>query len=175
VSDRDFDFKPPPPRREARRFEPPPWERDQFEQRERELEAQRKAEQEAAEAEAEEQGVAQAATESEQDAHGMQPGVSAEPGPKAEVDEKQVELMMLGLRAEEPETLAGAWAVSVGAGAVVAAVGLALGVWGIVALLTRASGTSGAIGGMMLLALGLCFLGIGGWLIFGVLRQRGVL
>ena len=98
----------------------------------------------------------------------MQPGVSAEPGPKAEVDEKQVELMMLGLRAEEPETLAGAWAVSVGAGAVVAVVGLALGVWGIVALLTRASGTSGAIGGMMLLALGLCFLGIGGWLIFGV-------
>ena len=49
MSDQGFDFGPAPPKREARQFEPPPWERDQFEQRKRE-EAEREAAEQAARA-----------------------------------------------------------------------------------------------------------------------------
>jgi hypothetical protein len=95
--------------------------------------------------------------------------------PKAELDEKQVALMMLELRAEEPVTLQGAWAVNLGAGGIVGLVGLVIMVWGIVALVNRKLGTTGTLGGMVLVAFGVGFVAIGGWLIYRALRQRGVL
>jgi hypothetical protein len=187
VSDQGFDFGPPPSKREARPFEPPPWERDQFEQHRREL-AEREAAAQAARdqvlAEQEaarlvEQGVAvSAAAETDgaqPEAAGENDEVPAAAVPRAEVDEKQVALLMLGLRAEEPRALEGAWVVNLAAGAVVAMVGFASGIWGAIALSKRGMPVAGTLGAFVLLAFGLGFLGVGGWLIFKALRQRGVL
>jgi hypothetical protein len=183
VSDDGFDFGPAPPRREVRRFEPPPWEQEQFDRHARE-----QAERDRALAEAQEAAQPAAASGTGErlgeDAVGgttadQEPGGSrgeeagAESGPKAQVDEKQVAMMMLELRTEEPPTLAGVWMVILGAGIVVALVGLVVAIWG-VAVLVRL-GKTGALGGSVLLVFGLTFAGIGGGLIFKALRQRGVL
>ena len=89
------------------------------------------------------------------------------------VDEKQVELMMLELKAEEPAALEGAWKVAITAGVVVALVGIVIGIWGAAAIARR--GQAGLLGGMVLVTFGLAFVGIGAWLVYGALRQRGVL
>jgi len=192
VSDQGFDFRPPSERREAKQFEPPPWERDQFERHKRE-QAEREAAAEAARAQVlAQQEAAQAAEESagltesgaavtggdapETGAIGSGGVVRAsEAAPEAEIDEKQVALMMLDLRAEEPPALEGAWVVNLAAGLIVALVGFASSIWGGVALSRRGLPVAGTLGGFILLAFGLGFLGLGGWLIFKALRQRGVL
>jgi len=192
VSDQGFDFRPPSERREARQFEPPPWERDQFERHKRE-QAEREAAAEAARAqvltEQDATRVAQEAAESPEPTAGAGAGESSETGaigsggevrvseaaPQAEIDEKQVALMLLDLRAEEPPALEGAWVVNMAAGLIVALVGFASSIWGGVALSRRGLPVAGTLGGFILLAFGLGFLGLGGWLIFKALRQRGVL
>lgn len=191
MSDQSFDFGPPPPRREPRQFEPPPWEREQFERHKREQaerDAQEKllAEQEAARAA--EQPVAQGA-EPEHATAGPMPGPASAPEvaagsgqsptapseAKRAVDEKEVALLMIGLRAEESPVLEGAWVVNVVAGAVVALVGLASSIWGVAAMARKGMPVAGTFGGLVLLTFGLGFLGLGGWLVFKALRQRGVL
>jgi hypothetical protein len=82
---------------------------------------------------------------------------------------------MLGLREEEPKTLSKAWFVSFVAGAIVGLVGLTITVWGAAALFNGKLGEAGKLGGMVMVVFGLAFFGIGGWLIYGALRQRGVL
>jgi len=203
VTQDDFDFGPPPPRREPRRFEPPPWERDQFERHWKEQAEREQAEREAAAA------AAQQVQDAEPEAADEVAAVAADAGPAAppeeqssedrprahvnrleespegeeqvashvpagqRLDEKQVELMMLELKAEEPPVLRGAWKVSLGAGVVVGLIGIVVGVWGIVAIARL--GSAGAFGGMVLVAFGLAFVGIGGWLVFGAMREQGVL
>ena len=200
MSQDGFDFGPPPPRREPRRFEPPPWERDQFERRARaqaELEKARlEAEQaaRAAEAAAQAPGVglgvgekaqpsppAQPASEERPRAHVNDPAADGARATQAvppklakqPVDDKQVELMMLELKAEEPPALEGAWKVATASGAVVALVGIVIGIWGAAAIARL--GQAGLLGGIVLVTFGLAFVGIGGWRVYGALRQRGVL
>jgi hypothetical protein len=189
VSDQGFDFGPTPPRREARQFEPPPWERDQFERNKREIAEREAAAQEArAKVVAEEeaalvaQQMADAATAEASAGAGaartLGEGAAAQPetpAPKAEIDEKQVAMMMLGLRAEEPPALEGAWVVNLVAGGVVALIGFASAIWGVTALARKGLPAAGTLGGVILLGFGLGFLGVGGWLVFKALRQRGVL
>ncbi len=79
MGDQDFNFRPPTERREPKQFEPPPWERDAFDEM-----ARTKAEQEAAEAEAAAAAEAELAREAEAE-------VAREAAP--------------GARAEEPEPL----------------------------------------------------------------------
>jgi hypothetical protein len=190
VSDQGFDFGPTPPRREARQFEPPPWEREQFERHKRE-QAESEAAAEAARAKvlAEQEAArpVEQATESaaepssipdQGEAEAARKGQEAQPAtaaPKAEVDEKQVAAMLVGLRAEEPVALEGAWAVNLAAGGVVALIGFASAIWGVTALMKKGLPAAGTLGGLVLLGFGLGFLGIGSWLVFKVLRQRGVL
>ncbi|MDR3687574.1 MAG: hypothetical protein P4L93_11520 [Coriobacteriia bacterium] len=192
MSDQGFDFRPPSERREARRFEPPPWERDQFEQRAREQaereaaaevaraevlaqqEAARAAEQAAEPPEPKSGAIAGESVEGEALQQGAELRTSAE-AHTAELDEKQVALMMLDLRAEEPPALEGAWVVSMAAGLIVALIGFASAIWGGVALSKRGLPVAGTLGGFILLAFGLGFLGLGGWLVFQALRQQGVL
>ena len=204
MSQDGFEFGPPPPRREPRRFEPPPWERDQFERRAREqaelekarLEAEQAARAAEAAALAEAAGIsvgvgagekaqpsppAQPASEERPRAHVNDPAAdgarakqAVAPKPaKQPVDDKQVELMMLELKAEEPPALEGAWKVAATAGAVVALVGIVIGIWGAAAIARL--GQAGLLGGIVLVTFGLAFVGIGGWLVYGALRQRGVL
>lgn len=89
------------------------------------------------------------------------------------VDEKQVELMMLELKAEEPTALKGAWMVAVGAGIFMALVGIVIGILGAAAM--ARVGRAGWFGEMVVVTFGLAFVGIGAWLVYGALRQRGVL
>jgi hypothetical protein len=185
VSDQGFDFQGPPPRRQPRPFEPPPWEKDQFEQRAREQAERERAEKEAAGVAAEAQAAAleqpapegSAAVEADRPTPQQGSDGQARPstGAKAALDERQVELMMLGLREEEPKTLSKAWFVSFVAGAIVGLVGLTITVWGAAALFNSKLGEAGKLGGMVMVVFGLAFFGIGGWLIYGALRQRGVL
>jgi hypothetical protein len=103
-------------------------------------------------------------------------GEPAEPAPapaKEPVDEKEVALMMLELKAQEPAALEGAWKVALASGAVVGLVGLVIGIWGAVGIARL--GSAGTVVGMVLIGFGLAFAGIGGWLVFSALRQRGVL
>lgn len=199
MSDKGFDFQPPPPRRQPRQFEPPPWEKDQFEQLARERAEQERLEQEAAlaaqaetERAAAEQSAQNEALGSAEQAAGVAPaggddGAPADEAvavgaegqstaePRAVLDERQVELLMLGLREEEPEPLAGMWLVGLAAGAVVVLVGLAISVWGTAAMFNSKLGSTGKFGGTVLVVFGLAFVGVGGWLVYGALRQRGVL
>ena len=178
MSDQGFDFQQPPPRREARRFEPPPWEKELFEQRAREQAERERLERESAEK--------QAALEAERTAgdtpaavgevEALQAGEAPRPsGPKRELGEKQLELMMIGLRAEEPDSFTWVWLVSTAAGVVVGLVGLAIGVWGATVVARRALGQTSAFAGMVMIAFGLTLVGIGGWLAYKSLRQQGVL
>jgi hypothetical protein len=195
VSDKGFDFQPPPPRRQPRQFEPPPWERDQFERQARERAEQERIEKEAAQAEAaraapeqptkkdagiSEQVAQPVSTASDGGEGGAEPtSADVEERPAAEprtvLDERQVELLLLGLREEEPESLAGLWLVGLTAGAVVMVVGLAISLWGTAAMFNSALGSTGKLGGTVLVVFGLAFVGVGGWLVYGALRQRGVL
>jgi hypothetical protein len=168
VSEDGFDFGPSPPRREARRFEPPPWELEQFECRAREQAEREKVSPEAVGSEA-----AGNPGEGPGDDTAEEASRDTESGTKAQIDEKQVAMMMLELRTEEPPTLTGVWMVILGAGVVVAFVGVVVAIWGVLALVRL--GRTGALGGMVLLVFGLTFAGIGGGLIYKALRQRGVL
>ena len=177
MSDQGFDFQ-PPPRHRARRFEPPPWEREAFERF-----SQQEAERQAAIAEAQRQ-------ESDVDgAEASEPGPSTPAGPeaasapadtvteapRAKLDEKQVAEMMVELKADEPPALPHAWLVSAASGAVVVLIGLIVAVWGTAALARGRTGAIAAAAGAVLLLFGIGFSAVGGWMVFKALRQRGVL
>jgi len=200
VSDQDFNFRPQPPRREAKTFEPPPWEKDQFERLAKERSAQEVAERAAAEVLIERHPQEAAAEPAESaasveapagaadaDAEGAAsagpltqptPEVPAAPSPTlagGQIDEAQLAVMMMGLRAEEPPALGGAWVIALVSAIVMGAVGIVLLIWGIVALTRPNMGAIGTMGGTALLLFGLIFMGACIWLGLRTLRQRGVL
>lgn len=163
-----------------RGFEPPPWEREQFD----ELARRRQAE---ADAEA----AALAASLERREAPGAPPGPEPEtaaadttaPEPEAPEpvvrktavppDEAQVDVMMMGLKAQEPEALAGAWVVPMAAGAVIVLVGLVLGVFGVIGLVSAGKGppSQSMVSGVILMA-ALAMIGLGGWLLWKSLKTR---
>jgi len=180
VSDQDFNFNPPPPRREAKKvFEPPPWEKEQFEELARRKEAERIAAEALAAAAAQQQIPAQpvqpAASQEAypQEAQPVAPQQAASAAPVAQPpmveraqgagegeaakEDPRIEAMMLGLRNEEPSFGEDVWKISVGAGAVLAAIGAVFVVWGIVALAaTRGAGFAASFGGVVLTVFGSC-------------------
>jgi len=164
-----FDFT-RPEKREAKSFEPPPWEAAAFE----ELRRQR----------AEEERAAEDAGTTEQPsmrwvALPQEEGDSEEGSvdqPPRRVDEGEVMLMMAGLAAEEPSVEKGLHTAAIVAAAVMAAFGTVLMVWGVVALAgSRESGRVGVIGGSLFFFFGVAATGFAVWLIVRTLRQRGVL
>lgn len=190
LSDQDFNFSPPPERREAKTFEPPPWERDQFDELQR-----RRAEQPATDAGAEAasaapavapQTVAQPAIripevipETAEQAEGTAAAVAAvapAQSVKPEVDERRVAELMFRLRAQEPPAFSDAWKYGMAAAFVSAVFGLMLVVWAIVVLVNmKRTGVTGAFGGAVMMFFGAGLTGVGAWLAVRILRQRGVL
>ena len=159
-----------PRRREAKPFEPPPWEREAFDELARQQERDQQ-EQEPGQEQAAEQCVAEPAA----------PDVSDEPpvrveGRTRDLDESSVEMMLLALKDEEPDTSAGIWKVGLAAGAVVGAIGLVLVVWGAVALArTMDVGPVGWVGSLVIGLMGVGFVILGLWLAGRSLRKQGVL
>lgn len=202
MSDQDFNFRPQPPKREAKTFEPPPWEKDQFERLARQRSAQEAAERAAAEVLIERQPQEPAAEPAGPTASGEAPVGTVEPevagaersteGSRTQrpteaaaapnpartsghVDEAQLAVMMMGLRAEEPPALGGAWVIALVSAIVMGAVGIVLLIWGVVALTRSNLGAIGTMGGSVLLLFGVIFMGACIWIGLRTLRQRGVL
>jgi hypothetical protein len=177
-----------PNRRPPNSFEPPPWERAQFEELERRREEARQ-EDELATALAAQDAVPVQAAQAEEEAPAVAPQseataqtapppvATANPGadPPAGIDDKAVEAMLLQLRAEEPAHDESLWKVSLAFSGFSAVIGSILLVWGAAALMRTGSSAAGMIGGAILLAFGGLFVGIGAWLAARSLKERGVL
>ncbi|MDI6711684.1 MAG: hypothetical protein QMD96_00445 [Anaerosomatales bacterium] len=124
------------PRREPRKFEPPPWERDAFE------ELRRRKEQEQAERELEEALQRAEAVESADETRQPGPAEQAAPVPPAAtedgaaaadgssgLDERLVERMLIQLSLEEPKATQHVGAFANAVAAAMAAAGLGFVVW----------------------------------------------
>jgi hypothetical protein len=192
VDDQGFDFRQPAHTREPKRFEPPPWEREAF------ADLERKREQEAAAAQAPTEPEGAPAEPSPPVPDDTEAAQSAGPGAHAggqpadggngdapagvgdagaePLDERVVIEMMAGLAAEEPSAKTSFFAVGVGSAIVLVAIGGVLMVWGMAALVgARATGWVGQMGGVGLGMFGVFFFGMGVWLLYRTLKQRGVL
>ncbi len=198
TDDHGFDFR-QRERRETKRFEPPPWEQNQFEEL-----ARKRTEEEAAQAEAQaaaEAGAqAQAAAEqaaaqpeaTEAEAAAPTPAEVPE-GPPSEaaaapavtqppaalpggLEDARVNEMLAELASEEPPVSRDIWKVGVATGGVMVALGVVFLFWGIAALVAaRRTGSVGVLGGAVLLFLGVGFTAGGTYLVVKNLRQQGVL
>jgi len=169
VEDQGFDFK-PGQKREAKRFEPPPWERDAFErlQRGRELEAEPTP--------APEAPAAQAAEEPENVAEGRADAWAEDRAQGAQPDEATMTEMLADLAAQEPPASRDYLGVSIGAALILGALGGMLVVWGMAALVSAGrTGWMGQVSGVGLGLFGAFFFGMGVWLLYRTLKQRGVL
>jgi hypothetical protein len=182
ASDGDMHF-PPGQRREKPTFEPPPWEKDRFDdlaKQRQEAEAAQKLLEveepvepspEAAEALAEEPlGVAEQ-PEPEADEEQAEAGEA-----KPELDPKHVELLMMGLRSEEPRAEDTYWKITTAAGVASALIGLLLTTGGLVAMATpKRPGAGPMLFVTLLMLFGIGFIVGGVWVVINALRQRGVL
>ena len=186
MADHDFDFG-VRERRETKRFEPPPWERDQFEEL-----ARKRADEEAAEAKAAAERSATQAGAAEAEAAGQtlvelseetpsEAGATAEAAeepavPAGALEDARVMEMLTELASEEPPASRGLWKVSVAIGGVMVALGAVFLFWGMAALVAaRRAGAVGTFGGIVLLLFGAGFVAGGAYLAVKNLRQQGVL
>lgn len=177
MSDQDFNFAPPPAKRDRPKpFEPPPWEREQFDELERQKQHGAVAEVAAAErVEPEQESPAPEVPKREPSEAGGAPRDSDGERPqRTGPSEESIAAMLVQLKGEEPPVIAGVWQVSLAASFVVAVIGLALSVVGVVAL-GKQYGAVGSFGGFVLLLFGIGFIGAGIWVAYQTLRQRGVL
>jgi len=149
--------------RTPRRFEPPPWERDQFEELRRRRESERPAPgPEAGDALA--QGVVAAA----------QPAASGADG-EAEALPAEVDVMMMELVAQEPDAVGPFRMAGLILAAIVGIVGIGTVIAGVVGLVMQGGrgGAMGALAASIVIAFGLLLVAGGGWLTVLALRQRG--
>ncbi len=195
MSDQEFNF-PPAERREPKQFEPPPWERDAFEQLEQAKQAEAEdaaraaAEQAAREAEAAEAARAAEATRAaeSESAENAAPApavvaatpaeASAEDGESNGPDEAQLTEMMAGLRAEEPTSMQSYGAIAIALSVFTGLVGVVMLIWAMAMFVSanaRGTGRVGTVSGSIVAFFGALFIGLSVWVAVRTLRQRGVL
>lgn len=177
MGDQDFDFSPPPPRRERKEFEPPPWEKDKFAELAKRV-----------------TDVTPPVVDSENGSHqapafvepvvitkqaAPEPDTRSEPKPEVLLAEGRVTAMLFELRAEDPPADRGFNKIRLIAGVVLLALGILLVIWAavmiVVALQRGAQGRTGLMVGLTVLMFGAAFAGTGAWFVFKSLRQQGVL
>lgn len=157
------------PKREARQFEVPPWERDQFEalQKRREEDAPQAPEQPIAE---EQQSSPTAASETEELL--IVPGPKAAPQPAvqkakpAAVPDAEVDAMLAALQAQEPTVDEHLKPVTVFASAIAMLLGVSMFAWGLFALMRAQKTMVSVIGAFIVLGMGVVFGATGflaGW------------
>lgn len=198
TDDQGFDFR-PRERRKTKRFEPPPWEQNQFEELARkraEQEAAQAEAQAAAEAEAEAQAAAEQTAAEAEEAQAeaavetlaeapeepsseavAEPAITMPPAtPPRGLEEARMTEMLADLASEEPPVSRGIWKVGVATGGVMVALGAVFLFWGMAALVAaRRTGSVGVFGGAVLLFFGVGFVAGGMYLVVKNLRQQGVL
>ncbi len=182
-------------RRDRRSFEPPPWERDQYE--ELDQQAGKKTEESGGE------GAAPAAQAPVADAPAAAAAPTAIPaeagggttrlspadvpevvpanrrggaGPGGdEIDPAQMAELMAGLKSEEP-TASGFWKLGLAVAAGMVVLGAVMMVWGIVGLMaTRGAGQVGWMAAAVLISFGIGFIAVGAWFAYKNLQKQGVL
>jgi hypothetical protein len=164
-----FDFT-QPERREPKGFEPPPWEKEAFE------ELRRRREQAPAQADAVEGAESGVPGAIEEPAGVAEEKPTTGDGSPRVVEDREVVVMLASLAAEEPNAQHGIHAVALSAAAVLVVFGLVLVVWGVVALVRSGrTGDVGLLGGSLFLFFGVAAVGFAVWLTVRTLRQRGVL
>lgn len=178
MTDQGFDFRGAPERRPPKQFEPPPWERDAFE----ELQRQRAAE-EVAEAAHELEAELEAPGEPEPSA--SEAVVEPEPmAPQGEQERKgpseaEVIELLSDLAREEPDPRAPAMKVTIGASLFLMPLGIMLVAWGVVAFVKANAAFANAgvarTGAATMMFFGAGFIASAFWLIYRLMKQRGVL
>jgi hypothetical protein len=179
MDEQGFDFK-PEERREPKRFEPPPWEQAAFEELERTRAAQapREPKQQREEEESGQPNEPPASKEQESAPSAAVPRTDGDvgPGQPTALDESQVIEMLAGLSEEDPARPRSYFTVAFGAGLFLVAVGGVLIIWAMAALVSsRQTGSVGQWSGAGLGMFGAFFLGMGAWMLYRTLKQRGVL
>ncbi|MDP2400729.1 MAG: hypothetical protein Q8M66_02010 [Actinomycetota bacterium] len=172
-----------PDKRPAKQFEPPPWERSQFE----ELQKSRRAEEDDAHIEQEisritEDSETNARTELSAQSAAVVTAASSDavpitPAPPVseptDVDPAVLE-MLVKLSAEEPPPSEAIWKVGLLSSLTVASLGVMMLVWGIIGLVSAASESpAGRMGGVILMTFGAGFIGLAAWMTNRSLKQRG--
>ena len=165
-------------RREKPKFEPPPWEREAFDQL-----ARRRAQAAAEAAEnvtAPEAGAgatvaleagAGATVALDAGGTGAEEAVSPVAPEAGAPDEAQVELMLRRLR-EEEESAPGTERIAQVAGVITAAIGVAMTIVGLIELVRSKSGLA-VLGGVTVAVFGLGSLALGAWVWMGSKRVKG--
>ncbi len=173
-------------KKRPRSFEPPPWEREQFEElaRRREQEARLREERTRAEAEAEEamrRVAAQASTAAEERQPAAEGGTEAVPGAETSVvptgGDDPAKRLLFQLQAEEREQYGGSiWRFGIAAAVLLAVIGC-----GMLAISVRAaartteSGMAGLVGSAIIGIVGTLILGIAVWQGVRSYEKRGEL
>ena len=175
-----------PGRRDPSQFEPPPWEKEQYDELTKRREEQ--AAKAAAEAEAAKEAAAAAeaqAAPAETASPGVGPGKpdagsqGSVPGSKPEdavdgVDPAVMKEMMERLKIEEPEAKS-FWRVRLVVAAFIGVGGAILMIWGMVAFRASSSNQTGVLAAVILLLFGFGFIALAAWTAYRGLQQRGVI
>lgn len=183
MDDREFNLRAPADRRQPRQFEPPPWEREAFE------EARRQREQAAQQEQSGSAEPGPVPAEPDRSGHGSATHATAaaeEPGPaqgreqdgseKPGIEERAMLEMMARLAAEEPKADTAYHKIAYAASMFIAALGCLLLVWGMAALVgSSKTGAVGVMGGSVMLLFGAGFIGTAAWMLVRTMRQQGVL
>lgn len=158
-----------PDKREARRFVPPPWEREQFEKLARETTDRKEK---PAPSPTAEEAVAPTAEQKPESAGGH-PG---EVAPGKAIAPEDLDKMIEALKEEEPDATQGAWRIGLAAAVLMGTIGLMLVVWGSVALARAGSaGPVGIMGSAIMSIMGAFLVALGAWMGVRSLQQRGAL
>lgn len=187
MDEQGFDFRKAPQRREPKRFEPPPWEREAFEaiRGARESDRPEAGGQSPQSVEVAAPEVPEALTEEPEEAGTEEQ--SAEERTRTGPDEAQVLEMLARLAAEETEETRAvskaAFNVTVGVSITLGAIGMMVLMWGMamfteIAADKRMGVTIAAqkpMGAWTTGFVGAGLLGLAVWLLYRMLRQRGVL
>lgn len=163
MDDQGFDFRKNPERREPKRFEPPPWEREVF---------PAGAPESAEEAPPAEVIAGQEGVEPEPEVE--KPGPTAKPPSEAEIIE-----LLAGLAQEVPDTSRMITNATLASVIGLTAFGMVLLVWGMAAFVRAGAAEAGAglarTGAATMGVFGAGFIASAMWLLYRLMKQRGVL
>lgn len=182
MDDQGFDFQ-SAERREPRQFEPPPWERDAFD----DLQRQRAESPVTRGPEPTETGPAEEpAVVSVPETAGAEEttATTAEQAPAAKragegPSEAEIIEYLAGLAEEEPDPRGPATVVTIASAIVLMPIGIVLVVWGVAALVKAEAAYANAgiarTGAATMVLFGAGFVAAAFWLIYRLMKQRGVL
>jgi hypothetical protein len=174
VNENDFDFRPPPERREPKQFQPPPWEEGAFQQLQKDRGYEEPAAEERAPAEKSEPAAEARPAEAAKAPVAEKPA-TAEKDAAAKLDEAAMIEMFARLSEEDPPATKSVFKVAIGSAMVLFAVGGMMLVWAMAALVAaRRAGTFALLTAFTLALFGIGFMAAGWWLVQKAMKRRGV-